>query len=60
MTGSEYAAERKRLRLSQTELAEKLAISRASVSRLEGSPQIPQRDAYALLGLLRTLETVRS
>ncbi len=51
MTGSEYRAERKRLGLSQDALADRIQVSRATITRLERMDRVPVRDEYALLGV---------
>ena len=49
MTGTEYRAQREALRLTQSELAERLGVSRRTIVRLETTAdEVPRVDELAI------------
>lgn len=52
MTGAEYREKREALRLSQSDLATALGVSRHTVMRIEASETVSKTDEYAINFLL--------
>jgi DNA-binding XRE family transcriptional regulator len=56
VTGTEYAEERKRLRLSQTELAQQFRVSRITIGRIEAMDEVPALYEKALRHLMASAD----